>query len=333
MSRIGRVKDPALATLTSSSGVGGTLPPPSVEDLLDVDVTGISDGDVIIWDDASQTWIVGPMTGGAGATFGTPAIVLGTAAANGSIDEVIRRDATIVAFDGTVPVTQALGDSAATGSAAVAARRDHKHGMPPAPMTTSGHTMATARLLGRTSASTGAVEEISVGTGLTLSAGSLSASGSALTVEETDASPTDAAVTKIKFPKNELTIASHEVTVAPIAAIIAEIDGAGNTITTGVKGDTRVPFDCTILSATLLADQTGSIVVNIWKDTLANYPPTSGDKITSTTPPTISGGTNSEDTTLSSWTTTIAAGDTLRFNVDSVTSIGRVTLILKVKKT
>lgn len=36
-------------------------------------------------------------------------------------------------------------------------------------------TMATARLLGRTTAGTGAAEEISVGTGLTLSAGSLAA--------------------------------------------------------------------------------------------------------------------------------------------------------------
>lgn len=38
-------------------------------------------------------------------------------------------------------------------------------------------TMATGKLLGRTTASTGAIEEITVGTGLTLSAGSLSASG------------------------------------------------------------------------------------------------------------------------------------------------------------
>jgi hypothetical protein len=40
-----------------------------------------------------------------------------------------------------------------------------------------GATMTTARLLGRTTASTGAIEEISIGSGLTLSAGSLSASG------------------------------------------------------------------------------------------------------------------------------------------------------------
>lgn len=43
--------------------------------------------------------------------------------------------------------------------------------------TASGLTMASARLLGRTTAATGAVEEIVVGSGLTLSAGTLSASG------------------------------------------------------------------------------------------------------------------------------------------------------------
>lgn len=47
----------------------------------------------------------------------------------------------------------------------------------PGATTTSGLTMATARLLGRSTASTGAIEEISIGSGLTLSAGSLSASG------------------------------------------------------------------------------------------------------------------------------------------------------------
>jgi hypothetical protein len=46
-------------------------------------------------------------------------------------------------------------------------------------VTSSGLTMATARILGRTTASTGAIEEITVGSGLSLSAGSLTASGGA----------------------------------------------------------------------------------------------------------------------------------------------------------
>ena len=44
-------------------------------------------------------------------------------------------------------------------------------------VTSSGLTMATAKLLGRTTASTGAPEEITVGSGLTMSAGTLTATG------------------------------------------------------------------------------------------------------------------------------------------------------------
>jgi hypothetical protein len=40
-------------------------------------------------------------------------------------------------FDATVPSTQAFGDSAATGSAAIAARRDHVHAMPANPVTSA----------------------------------------------------------------------------------------------------------------------------------------------------------------------------------------------------
>jgi len=48
----------------------------------------------------------------------------------------------------------------------------------PGAYTANGFTMTTARLLGRTTASTGAAEEITVGTGLTLSSGTLTATGS-----------------------------------------------------------------------------------------------------------------------------------------------------------
>lgn len=64
------------------------------------------------------------------AIYGTPALVLGTANAEGSATTAVRTDATLAAFDATAPVTQASADVAAVGVAAVAARRDHRHGMP-----------------------------------------------------------------------------------------------------------------------------------------------------------------------------------------------------------
>lgn len=118
-----------------------------------------------------------------------------------------------------------------------------------------------------------------------------------------------------------------------IAAIEFVIDGGGAAITTGVKGDLEIPFACTINQATLVADQSGSIVIDIWKDTYANFPPTVADTITASAKPTLSSAAKSQDATLTGWTTSIAAGDILRFNVDSITTCTRVTLSLKVTKT
>jgi hypothetical protein len=115
------------------------------------------------------------------------------------------------------------------------------------------------------------------------------------------------------------------------------IDGGGTTIATGLKGYLKVDFACTINQNTLLGDRSGSIVVNIWKCTQAQFDagathPVVGDKITASAPPTISSATNSQDSTLTGWTTAIAAGDILAFNVDSVTSMQRVTVDLKVTR-
>lgn len=110
------------------------------------------------------------------------------------------------------------------------------------------------------------------------------------------------------------------------------IDGGGQVITTGNKGYIVVDFAATILSATLLADQAGSIVVDVWKDTYANFPPTDADSITASAPPTLSGAQKSQDTTLTGWTTSIAAGEVLAFNVDSASTVQRVTLALKVRR-
>lgn len=109
-------------------------------------------------------------------------------------------------------------------------------------------------------------------------------------------------------------------------------DAYGNELPTGIIGDIVVPYDCTITSVVMLADQTGSIVVDIWKDTQANFPPTNADSITSATPPTIASGVKSSDSTLTSWTTALTAGDVLRFNIDSVTDIERVSIIINVER-
>lgn len=130
---------------------------------------------------------------------------------------------------------------------------------------------------------------------------------------------------------NDWTFASLPNVDATTGSISVVFDGGGSALTVDSKLDVSVPVNCKITGARLLADQSGSVVINIWKDTYANYPPTVDDKITASAPPTISSATKSNDTTLTGWTTQITAGDTLRFNVDSCTTITRVTLTLTIR--
>ena len=60
------------------------------------------------------------------SSFTAPSLTLGTSNIAGSGSSVIHHNATILAFDGTSPANSDAG-AAATGSAAIAARRDHKH--------------------------------------------------------------------------------------------------------------------------------------------------------------------------------------------------------------
>lgn len=107
------------------------------------------------------------------------------------------------------------------------------------------------------------------------------------------------------------------------------IDGGGTAITTGVKGDLQMGFAGYFDSWRLQADQSGSIVIDVWKDTYANLPPTVADTITASAKPTLSTALKNEDITLTGWTRAFARGDWLRFNVDSITTVTRVTLSLR----
>jgi hypothetical protein len=109
------------------------------------------------------------------------------------------------------------------------------------------------------------------------------------------------------------------------------IDGGG--LATGIKLDIVMPYDGTINSVTALADQSGSIVIDAWKDSYSNFPPTDADSITASAPITISTATKSQDSTLTGWTNTFTEGQIIRLNVDSCSTITRVTLHFDVTRT
>ena len=107
------------------------------------------------------------------------------------------------------------------------------------------------------------------------------------------------------------------------------IDSGSLPMQTGDKGKLTIDVTGVIEQIRVLSDQTGDITFEIEKTTFANYPNFS----------TMTGGnrvqlTNTDkyfDDVLNNWTSTIVAGDILRFNVISVNNIRRILISLKLK--
>lgn len=112
-----------------------------------------------------------------------------------------------------------------------------------------------------------------------------------------------------------------------VVSINFVIDGGGTTITTGKKGVVVVPFAMTVTGWDVIADQSGSIVVDVNRSTYSGFPTTSS--IAGSELPTLSSVQKNQDLTLTTWTTSIAAGDILEFEVDSITTCQRVTVAIR----
>ena len=120
----------------------------------------------------------------------------------------------------------------------------------PGLVTTSGLTMATDRLLGRTTASTGAVEQITVGTGLSLSAGSLTNSAPDQVVSLTGAGTTVVTGTYPSF-----TITSNDQYVGTVTSVGL----SGGTTGLSVSGTNPITTSGTFtLGGTLVAANGGT---------------------------------------------------------------------------
>ena len=110
------------------------------------------------------------------------------------------------------------------------------------------------------------------------------------------------------------------------------LEGYGSVIGTGVRGHLYIPYPCTVVGAVLLADQAGSLVVDIWKSAFSAFPPVIAGTIVAAAKPTLAAAASSRDLTLTGWSTTLAAGDVLAFNVDSVSAVTRAEMVLIVAR-
>jgi len=115
--------------------------------------------------------------------------------------------------------------------------------------------------------------------------------------------------------------------------VLVVLDGGGSVIAAGTRTYVSLPVGGTWKKWRIVsvdnAATAGSIVIDVWRDTYANYPPTVADTITASAKPTMSAASKAESATLTGWTTAFAAGDVLGFNVDSATTVTKVELVLE----
>ena len=109
-------------------------------------------------------------------------------------------------------------------------------------------------------------------------------------------------------------------------------------ITTGLKGfSPPMPYAGTITKWTILSiDESGpatagAIVLDVWKDTYGNYPPTDADTITGGNEAEVTASASkAQDSTLTDWTLSVSVGDIFGFYVDSVSDFTKILFALEI---
>jgi len=174
-----------------------------------------------------------------------------------------------------------------------------------APSGTISTSVTAGKLVGRYTASTGEMQEISLGSGLTLNSttGVLTASGSAGIVQ----------------------------------TIGVTVDGSGGTITQGNKGYLKMPYGATITGWTVIASTATagqSITFDIWKSS-TGLPTSSGQSLVGagTKPNLASGQQLGNSVNVNNWSTSLSAGDYLIFRVDAAVIVSYAVLEIYVTRT
>jgi len=118
--------------------------------------------------------------------------------------------------------------------------------------------------------------------------------------------------------------------VTPRRVVGVTFDGQGSTPTVGSVGYAVVPFSGTIDQWHIVANASGSAVVDVWK--AAGTIPINANTIAGSEKPTLSAAQIASDTALSSWTTAVTAGDVFGFELESVTTCTRLTVEVRISE-
>jgi hypothetical protein len=191
-------------------------------------------------------------------------------------------------------------------------------------LTVPGATSPTnATNLSLTQTSTAATIASSTGTGVTISAATSGAEGLAGLLDNARATIIDSLAAVAS--SGDYSSLSGLPSLGWFANFI--IDGGGSVISTGVKGFLQVGLPVTLSNWALIADQSGSIGIDIWKTPSPGIP-TVANSIVAGAGPALASQQYGTGSTFSWGTSAIAFNDVLAFNVNSASTVTRVTIFL-----
>ena len=123
-----------------------------------------------------------------------------------------------------------------------------------------------------------------------------------------------------------------DASIAPKRTIGVTFDGGGSTPTVGSVGYVVAQFAGTVDRWDIVADASGSAVVDVWK--AAGTIPTDANRIAGTEKLTLSAAQLASDASITTWSTlAVAVGDVLGFELESVTTCTRVTAQVRIAET
>ncbi len=106
------------------------------------------------------------------------------------------------------------------------------------------------------------------------------------------------------------------------------VDGLGGVILAGQKGYLKIPYAGTLTNWTVISDQSGSIVFDVWMENAPNIPTVTAS-ITDSNKPTLSSQQYATSTT-SGWTNSVPANAIFGWNVDSASTVTRAILEINI---
>lgn len=169
--------------------------------------------------------------------------------------------------------------------------------------------------------------------------GAMVANSTSINLAYVDATPSLTATANFSGSGSASTIArsdhTHTVTKSLNFPFGSE-DGLGSALATTERRTISIPVGwgtCTITRWRVLADQSTTATLDVWRDSYANYPPTNADSITASAKPATSAATKAESTSLTGWTTTFSGGDVLTAEIEANSAAKWLLLVLEFQMT